>query len=257
MTAAIAHSRLFMGRELIKLWRQPWYVAVTLVQPVVWLVLFGALFERVVDIPGFGSDNYIEFMTPGVLVMMAMFSAGWSGMGMINDLDAGVLDRMLVSPVRRTALIFGPVLQGATVIAIQSVIVVLLALAVGGAFPTGVGGVLVLIGIAVLLGAAFAAFSNGVALYARKEESLIGLVQFVVMPLTFLSSGFMPANLMPDWMQTVADFNPLNWGIEAGRSVVIDPDWGLILSRVGLLAALTAAGAWFATRAFRAYQRSV
>jgi ABC-2 type transport system permease protein len=58
-------------------------------------------------------------------------------------------------------------------------------------------------------------------------------------------------------MQTVADYNPLNWGIEAGRSVVIDPDWGLIATRVGLLAALTAAGAWFATRAFRAYQDSV
>ena len=101
MTTALTHSGLMAGRWLRILWRQPWFVAITLVQPVIWLLLFGALFERVVDIPGFAGDDYVDFLVPGIVVMTALFSAGWSGMGIINDLDRGVMDRFLVSPARR------------------------------------------------------------------------------------------------------------------------------------------------------------
>jgi ABC-2 type transport system permease protein len=86
----LAHSRYMTLRHLRELWRQPWYVAITLVQPVIWLLLFGALFKRVVEIPGFGGGNYIDFLTPGIVVITALFSAGWSGMSVINDIDRGV-----------------------------------------------------------------------------------------------------------------------------------------------------------------------
>ena len=76
-------------------------------QPVIWLLLFGALFKRVVDIPGFGGGSLHRFLTPGVVIMTALFSAGWSGMTVIDDIDRGVMDRFLVSPVRRGALIAG------------------------------------------------------------------------------------------------------------------------------------------------------
>jgi ABC-2 type transport system permease protein len=76
MTTTVAHTRYMTQRHLLELWRQPWYVAVTLVQPVIWLLLFGALFKRVVEIPGFGGGNYIDFLTPGVVIMTAIFSAG-------------------------------------------------------------------------------------------------------------------------------------------------------------------------------------
>ncbi|MGH2852882.1 MAG: ABC transporter permease [Solirubrobacteraceae bacterium] len=245
-------------RKLRTLVRQPWYLAITLVQPVIWLLLFGALFKKIVDIPGFKGGSYIDFLTPGIVVMTALFSSGWSGMGMLNDLERGVLDRFLVSPVRRWPLIAGPLIQLSIVVVIQSAIIVALGLLVGASFPGGVLGVLVLIVVSVLLGACLGGISNGLALLARKEETLIAAVNFIVLPLTFLSATFMQENLIPAWIREVARFNPVNWAVAAGRSALsANPDWGLVLSRGGYLLALTLLCGWFATRAFRSYQRSI
>jgi ABC-2 type transport system permease protein len=115
MTAVLEQSLAISVRQLRALVRQPIYVAVTLVQPVIWLLLFGALFKRVVDLPGFGSDSYVDFLTPGIVIMSALFSAGWNGMGMLNDLQRGVLDRFLTTPVRRGPLIAGPLLQAVAI----------------------------------------------------------------------------------------------------------------------------------------------
>ena len=258
MTTTLIHARYMTLRHLRELLRQPWYVAITLVQPVIWLLLFGALFKRVVEIPGFGGGNYIDFLTPGIVIMTALFSAGWTGMGVINDLDRGVMDRFLASPVRRGALIAGRLGQLAIVIAIQSLIIVALGAITGASLQGGVAGVLVLIGCAVLLAAAVGALSIGLGLLARKEETLIGAVNFIVLPLTFLSSAFMKQSLAPDWIQTVARFNPVNWAVQAGREALgTGVDWALVGSRAGSLVVLAIVCAMFATRAFRIYQRSV
>ncbi len=255
---AVQHSSYMMIRYLRALLRQPAWIFVTLVQPVIWLVLFGALFERTVEIPGFASDSYIEFLAPGVVVMTAFFSAGWSGMGMIQDYDRGILDRFLSSPVKRVALIAGPLMQNTLVILIQSVIIVVLALILGASFPNGVPGVLALILISSILGAGFVALSNGLGLVFLKEDSLIATMVFLQLPLTFLSGAFQQENLQPEWMRVVADFNPVNWAIEAGRNVAMqDVDWSLVLTRTGLLIAFLVACGMFATRTFRTYQRSI
>jgi ABC-2 type transport system permease protein len=258
MTAALSHGALMSARWLRALWRQPWYVAITLVQPVIWLLLFGALFERVVDIPGFGADDYVDFLVPGIVVMTALFTAGWNGMGIINDLDRGVLARFLVSPARRSSLIAGPLGQLGVVVVIQSVIIVALGLTVGASLAGGVGGVAVMIGCSILLAWAIGGLSIAIALVARKEETLIGAVNFLVLPLTFLSTAFMPSSLAPGWVEDVSRYNPVDWAIEAGREAIgADPDWSVIGTRAGLLAAAALLCGWLATRALRAYQRSV
>jgi ABC-2 type transport system permease protein len=245
-------------RHLRELWRQPWFVGVTLVQPVIWLLLFGALFKKVVEIPGFHGDSYIAFLAPGVVVMTAMFNSAWSGMALIEDLNRGVTARFLVSPVRREALIAGRLLKEAVVVVIQSVIIVVLALIVGASFNGGLGGVVVLFAVSALLGATFGGLSNGFALIMRQEEALIGAVQFIVLPLTFLSTTFLQSNLMPAWIRHVSDFNPVNWAVVAGRAATsANPDWGLVASRAAFLAAVLLVCLGFATRAFRSYQRSV
>jgi ABC-2 type transport system permease protein len=258
MTTTLAHSGHMTVRRLRVLWRQPWYVAITLMQPVIWLLLFGALFESVVEIPGFRGGDYVDFLTPGIVIMTALFSAGWIGMGVIDDLDRGVMDRFLVSPVRRVSLIAGPLGQLATVIVIQSLIIVGLGAVTGASIDGGVAGIAALIGCAVLLAWAIGGLSIALALVARKEETLIGAVQFVVLPLTFLSTTFMQSNLVPKWIEEVGRYNPVNWAVEAGREAFgANVDWAFVASRAGFLAALAAACAWLATRAFRAYQRSV
>ncbi|HSI80677.1 MAG TPA: ABC transporter permease [Solirubrobacterales bacterium] len=254
----LRHSQHFAVRDLLALVRQPVWIGVTLVQPVIWLLLFGALFESVAELPGFPTDDYIQFIAPGVVMFTAFFSAGWSGMAIIEEIDRGILDRFLVSPMQRLALIAGRLLQGTVTILIQSLIIVVLALVVGAEFENGIGGIGVLFGLAALIGAGFGALSNALALVIRKEESLIGAVSFLQLPLAFLSTTFMVEDLMPGWMQTVSDFNPLNWAVESGRAAVsASPDWGEIAGYAGLLAGFLVLGSWLAVSAFRAYQKSV
>jgi ABC-2 type transport system permease protein len=245
-------------RYLRALYRQPAFLGITLVQPIIWLLLFGALFKAVSRIPGFHGGSYVDFLTPGIVVMLAISSAGWTGMAFIEDINGGVMDRVLASPVWRGALNLGNVAQAVLTIVIQTTVIVLLALALGADYTNGVGGVLVLVVVAALLGAAFASLSNGLALLARQRETLIGAVSMVVLPLTFLSSALMQQSLVPGWIRTVAKVNPVNWATEAGRSAATQSfDWGLVAGRVGLLAAFLLVCATFATRAFGAYQRSL
>jgi ABC-2 type transport system permease protein len=254
---ALQHTEQVALRYVRALLRQPAWVGISLVQPVIWLLLFGALFKRTADIPGFTGGSYIEFLTPGVVVMLAVTSAGWVGMGFIDDINRGTMDRLLVSPIWRGALNLGSVAQSVLTIAIQSVIVVGLALAVGARFHSVVG-VAVLVAVAGLLAAVFASLSNGIAVLTRQRETLIGIVTIVTLPLTFLSTALMQQSLLPSWIRWIARFNPVNWAADAGRSAVgANPDWGLIAGRTGLLALLLLASAAFATRAFNAYQKSI
>jgi ABC-2 type transport system permease protein len=253
---ALRHSWQVALRYIRALLRQPAWVGISLAQPVIWLLLFGALFRRTADIPGFTGDSYIEFLTPGVVVMLAMSSA-WIGMGFIEDINRGTMDRLLVSPIWRGALNLGSVAQSVLSLGIQSLIVIGLSLALGARF-SGIEGVAVLIGVAGLLGAVFASLSNGIAVLTRQRETLIGIVTMATLPLTFLSTALMQQSLLPDWIRWAAKFNPVNWAAQAGRSAVgPNTDWGLIATRAGFLTLLLLASAAFATRALNAYQRSV
>ena len=257
MMTPITHSWFMMQRQLRNLARQPWYIALTVISPALYLLLFGALFKKVVELPGFGASSYINFLTPGIVVMSAISAATWSGMGVLQDLDRGVLDRFLVSPANRAALIVGRLAHLAAVTIIQSLIIIGLGVLVGARFPNGGIGLLALILGAVLLATPFAAHSCGMALMARKEETVIAASNFIVLPLIFLSSVFMSQSLMPHWMQKVALFNPVNWAAQAGRAALAtNVDWNVVFIHLGYLVAFTLVSAWLSTQAFRSYQRS-
>jgi ABC-2 type transport system permease protein len=258
MTTALTNSTQVFNRYLRAFLRQPYYIVATLVQPIIWLLLFGQLFKRVSEIPGFSGGSYIAFLTPGVVVMSAMLGAGWSGTSYVVDMDRGVLNRFLVAPVRRGALISGQLVYQAGMVLLQSLIMLGLGFLVGARFPGGVVSIILLLAGTTLLGTAFAALSNALALVLRKQESLIALNVTLTLPLTFLSSTFLPANLMPQWMQDFATFNPVNWAVEVGRQTLTTSiDWSLVGARLGELLALVLVCAWLSIRAFRAYQRSV
>jgi ABC-2 type transport system permease protein len=258
MTTLVADGAHFSARHVRALVRQPYFLVITLVQPLIWLLLFGQLFKRVADIPGFSTGSYIAFLTPGIVVMTALFSSGWAGMGFIIDMERGVLNRFLATPTPRGSLIAGNLGYVALTSAVQSLIVIVIGLAVGARFPGGPASLVMLAVCAILLAAAFGSFSNALALLLRNQESVIAVANLLVLPLSFLSSSLMPQNLLPDWMQAVARFNPVNWAVVAGReSLHADVDWGLVLSRAGLLLALALLCGWLSTRAFCSYQRAL
>jgi ABC-2 type transport system permease protein len=192
-----------------------------------------------------------------VVVMSALFSSGWSGMGYVEFINRGVMDRFLTSPVSRVALMASSVVQSMVVIVFQSAIIVGIAYWAGARFPNGVAGVAVLIGLSALLGAIFSALSNGVALLLRQEQTVIAFNTFLTLPVVFVSAAFMQKALMPGWMQHVADYNPVNWAVEAGRLAVAGSDWSFVGTHAFFLACLVVVVAFFATQSFRTYQRSV
>jgi ABC-2 type transport system permease protein len=175
MSTALTNTAQISNRYVRAFLRQPYYIVGTLVQPVIWLLLFGQLFQRAEELPGFTSGSYISFLTPGIVVMSAMLTAGWSGTSYVIDMERGVMNRFLVSPVRRGALIGGQLVYQAGMVLLQSLIILGLGLLVGARFSGGIVGILFLLVSAILLGAAFAAFSNALALMLRKQESLIAL----------------------------------------------------------------------------------
>jgi ABC-2 type transport system permease protein len=255
---AVSHSWYVSVRGLRALARQPWWLAISLVQPLVYLLLYSALFERVVEIPGFEASSYLDYVVPGIVLMTALFSGGWAGMGVIDDLQRGVMDRFLVSPVKRSALIAGRLVQQAVITVIQSLIVIGLGLATGATLPGGAAGVGILIASAIVLGTAFGALSIGLALVVRREESVVAAVQLLLLPLTFLSSMFMQHELMPGWIGDVAAVNPADWAVQVGRGALApDVAWSDVLTHGTYLVLFALACAWLATCAFRAYQQSV
>jgi ABC-2 type transport system permease protein len=260
MTTLATHSALLTKRSITALLRQPAFVLITLVQPMFWLLLFGQLFQRVIEIPGFAADGgtFLEYLTPGVVAMTALFSAAWAGTVYIEDIGLGVMDRLLASPVRRGAMMNGTLAYQSITSIVQTAVILGVAYAGGARFDSPLTGLLLTFAAAILLTIVFAAMSNAVALIVRQQEALIGVSQLLSLPLTFLSSAVMDLRLAPSWIETAARYNPVEWAVVVSRQgLSAAPDWGVIGPRLGALVALALAMGWLATRAFGAYQKSV
>lgn len=137
-------------------------------------------------------------------------------------------------------------------------IIVLLGRAAGATYPGGAAGLVIPVLASILLGTVFGGLSNALGMLVRRRESIIGINTFLLLPLTFLSTSSMAPSRMPSWMRDIADFNPVDWAMVAGRSALtVDPDRGPVLSRGGALLALAVIAVWLSTRTFRSYQKSV
>ncbi len=255
---AIRDTWFMVGRQARNLMREPIWIAMILIQPLVWLILYGQLFKNVVHLGGFGTSSYITFLAPAIVVMNAFFGATWSGMAMIQDLHRDVIERFLATPVRRSSIVVSQIVRSAITAAIQAVIIVAVAFVLGASISQGFAGVLIVILAGVLVNSAFAGMSQGIALLTRKEATMIAVANFIGLPLLFLSSTLIAVTQMPPWMQTVAKFNPVNWGVVMAREVVLPgTDWTVVGTRAAALFALTLVMTAFATRTFRAYQRTL
>lgn len=254
----ITDSWYMMVRSLSQIARSPFIITINLVQPILWMLLFSSVFANIVHIPGFAADSYIDFLSPGIVVMSTLMAGSYAGMGILADYKQGVLNRFLVTPVHRASIIIGSLLQNVVTLVVQALIMIGLALAMGARFEGGISGIIILILCSILLGIAFGALSMALAITVRKEEGLTSAVAFSTMPLLFMSGLFMPLQLVPGWVQTLASFNPVNWAIEAGReALAATSDWGSVLLYIGCLLIFAIITIWLAIRAFHRYQRSV
>ncbi|GAA1824491.1 ABC transporter permease [Actinomadura chokoriensis] len=244
-------------RRLSALLRNPAVLVMTLVQPMIWLFLFGELFKRVAELPGFGAQSYLDYIVPGVVIMNAVSLNSFAGMATMDEIERGTLNRFLVTPVRRGALVNAGVIEQSLSTAFQSLVIILLGWAAGADYPGGLTGLAVLVAAAVLIGVVLASLSNTLALLVRDRNTIIGLNVMLLLPLTFLSSAFMPKDLMPSWIRHVAAANPVSWALDTSRAALsATPDWTSTAMHASWLLALTAATVILATYSTRSYQKS-
>jgi ABC-2 type transport system permease protein len=252
------HTWFMVVRQARNLAREPIWIVLLLVQPMVWLILYGQLFKNVTRLGGFGTTSYVTFLAPAIVVMNAFFGATWSGMGMIADLDRKVVERFLATPASRLALVLSQIVRSALTAAIQALIILVVALALGVHVHTGALGWLVVLAAAILVNSAFAGISQAIALLTRREATMIAVANFIGLPLLFLSSTLLARAQMPHWIRVASRFNPVDWGVKAARAVVLPgTDWGSVGWYLLFLVALSAVTAGFATWTFRAYQRTL
>jgi ABC-2 type transport system permease protein len=246
-----------LGRLLRSSRRMPVFVVMSIVQPFLWLLLFGQLFRSVTTIPGFEGGSYVQFLAPGIAIMTALFSAAYTGMGLLGDIDRGVLDRMLATPASRGALVAARLAHAGTQVIFQATIILLAAVAVGARPRGGLWGPLVVLLAASLLGAAAAGLSSALALLTRRQELIIAVTNFVLLPMIYLSTMIMSRPLMPGWMRSLARFNPVDWAVVAARDGFEGRSPGEMLLNLALLVAFTLACGGLATRAFRRYLKTL
>lgn len=230
--------------------RQPLWVLIGLLQPILYLTLFGPLLQTVAANSGFEGDAWQVFV-PGLLVQLGIFGGLFVGFGIIAEWRSGVIDRQLVSPASRAAIIAGRTLRDVVVIVVQAMVLVGASFFMGLRVPPGalaIGLVLV-----ALLGAAFSFISNAIGIATKSEDALAPMVNTLALPILLLSGILLPMTLAPAWLQVVSNFNPFKHIVEALRAV-FRGDFGDPIVGIGLVLAviLVVLGAWTGSRVLAA-----
>jgi ABC-2 type transport system permease protein len=223
----------------------PLYMGVSLAQPVVYLVLFAPLLKSVANVPGFPGGGAYNVFVPGLLVQLGLFSATSGGWSLIAELKAGIVERMRVTPASRTALLLGRTLRDIVMLLLQAGLIVAVAVPFG--LSLRLPGVLLAFALMAAIALLMASISYAAALWLKDENTFGAIVFSATLPLMLLSGVLLPISLAPAWLQTVADFNPLLYAVEAQRSLfanhVADVSVLKGFAAIGGIAAITVAAA--------------
>jgi len=199
----------------------PLWSLFSLVQPLLWLFIFGALFQNFANLPGFPTDSYIDYFVPGVVIMTVLFGSSWAGVSLLREISAGIVDKILVSPASRSSIVLSRVLHSAVQVVAQTLIVLFAAWILGSSLSVNPIHLLLAMLIVLLLGIAFAAISNGLAIMLQREEPLVIMGNMMTLPLMFFSTAMVPKQFMPEWIQYIAMINPVEYAVSSVRAVLI------------------------------------
>jgi ABC-2 type transport system permease protein len=215
----LSDTRLIFLRHMRQTLRSKVAVVFGVMQPLLYLVLFGPLLSELVDVRGFGAGSAWQVFVPGVLIQLALFGAGFVGFGLIADLRSGVVERLRVTPVSRTALLMGRVLRDTAVIAVQGVLLVAVGFALGLRAPAAgvAAGLLFVVSLAVSV----ASLSYVLALKTRSEDAFAPMLSAVTLPLMLLSGILLPMSLAPGWLDAVSRFTPFRYVVDAARAAFL------------------------------------
>ncbi|MGZ4509392.1 MAG: ABC transporter permease [Blastococcus sp.] len=248
MGTLLRDTRTVFTRAMRLSLRNPAWLVIMMMQPILYIVLFGPLLKPLSG--QLGTGNAYQIFVPGILVQLGIFGSLFVGFGLIAEYRAGVIESQRVTPASRTALLLGRVLRDVVVLLVQGTLLVLVSLPLGLKAP--VLGVLLTLVVIALLGAAFASISYALALTLKSEDAFAPLLNAFVLPVLLLSGILLPMSLAPSWLRTVSDINPLKHVVEGARAFFVGGYgtstawWG-----AGLTVALVVLGWAFGVRRFR------
>ena len=240
-----------LQRYLIKLIRNPTLLATNLLTPLLFLFLFSQLLQKLSVFPGV-SGSYLEYLTPGIVILNAMTSATLSGVSMVNDLNSGFLSKMLLTQVSRPAILLGRLLTDVSIAVLQSVITVVVAVGMGVTIASGVPGVVLILATVAFFELALSGIFLAIGMKSRKTETISAIGSVIFFPLIFVSSAMFPTSFFPSWAQTISRYNPVSYASDVARGLVQGGlTWSTLVSEyvaIGFIALATIAATLYQFR---------
>jgi len=197
--------------------RSPVFVFASMFQPLLYLLLFMPLLNSLGGAPGLPSGKTVDIFIPGLLVMQALFGSAFVGFSLIDDIRTGVIERFLVTPVSRSAILLGRVLRDAVVLLLQCVLITLVAIPFG--LSVNAAGFLLSLLLYALIGVTMASISYGFALLYKIEDPLAPTLNMITLPLSLLSGIILPLALAPFWLKDLAKINPFSYAVDGARAL--------------------------------------
>lgn len=248
LSQTIKKSYVLAEMETRKLLHDPTELISRAVQPILWLGIFGEALSKVKAIPTPGL-TYLQFIAPGILTQSVVFVAIFYGLYIIMDRDTGILQKMLVTPTPRLALVWGKMLSAGVRGLSQALIIFIFSLIIGIQLNITLFSILGVI-LVVMLGAGFfTGLSMIIAAIVKTRERFMGIGQVITLPLFFASNAIYPISIMPTWLRVVATVNPLSYMVDGLRTLMLTSTFNGLGLDLGILASATLIismiSAWF------------
>ena len=232
----MAQALMMTWRSIVIIFRQPAAVVPPLIISGFFLLVYQASLSNIASLPAFGGADYLGFILPVSVVSAALSGAGIAGQTIVQDIETGYFDKLLLTPINRGALLLGPIVAGALVLGLQAVLVTAIGLLLGLDSATGALGIATVVGLALLLGIGFAGFTAGIALRTGNAAATQGAT-FAFFPLTFITATFVPVELLSGWIKVAAPYNPITYLLAAMRGL-LNTGWERDVLLQGVLACL-------------------
>lgn len=215
---AIHDTQLLFTRHIKKTWREPWWVLLEMLQPVLYLLLYMPLLRNLGDTKALPLGQIAQIFVPGMLVIMGV-SMLFSGFGFIPEIREGFITRLLVTPASRISILLSYLFERLFTLLMQSMLLLVIAILLG--LHVGLAPVVMALILVMLIGATMTSFSYIISIMAKNEDALASMVNTIYLPVMLLSGIMLPISLAPQWLKTAAYFNPFYYAVEAARAMFL------------------------------------
>lgn len=257
MTTMVSDTGALVGRQMLHLVRVPEKLLAIAIMPVSYLVIFGYLFGAAMSVPG---GNYREYLMAGILAQTMLSGITSTGLGVADDLNGGLIDRLRALPITQTSVLLSRTVANVMTSAVSVAVMAAVGLLIGWKINTDFWHAAAGFGVLLLFGFAMSWLGVVIGLMLRTAEAITSVAFVIVLPVTFLSNAFIPLEGLPGWLRVVCSLNPMSWVVQATRELFGNPSGAgasvvapthPVAWAVGLSAALTVVFAALAVAAYR------